>query len=108
VSRPHADDIEAREVGEALELASTRQDAALALDAAHRFARGGLKLRVSAADWQGVPSATSAPAEPSFGRPFPTKYAGRCAVCAGSIPAGEMAVYRASDRALAHQHCGAA
>jgi hypothetical protein len=50
-----------------------------------------------------VPGSSDAP---SFGRPFPARYAGRCVMCDAPIAQGAEAVYRSADKAIAHVGCG--
>jgi len=49
---------------------------------------------------------SSAPASNFRGRPMPAKFAGRCAVCAGTIKIGADILYSAELRRAAHIQCG--
>lgn len=96
-------DLEASEVSAQLELAAARNDAAIALIAAHRYVAAGLAMRICAPDFVAErPAVTQA-----FGRTFAAKFGGRCVICEQPIMKGAPAVYRASDRGIAHQACGA-
>jgi hypothetical protein len=105
VTRASAVDIEARETGEQLERAAATDNAPLALEAAKRFKRAGLAITVCARDFVSPPAA--APSS-DYGRPFPAKFGGWCGVCGKAIAIGEAAVYRATDKTIAHPQCGAA
>ncbi len=114
-NRPREVDIRARETREKLELAAARGDPALALEAARLFAAQGLSVSIVAADCPTAPREsdsqvrrpddTGNEVSAGFGRPFAAKYAGFCVLCAEPIARGQLAVYRAADRAIAHTAC---